>query len=167
MTSSNCSYYTATNSQYENLGFDFFKPSKSSKTPTILQVLPALESGGVERGTLEVSEAIMASSWRSLVISKGGRLVEPLERQGAKHFEINIGSKNPFAWPKSFKKLKRVISEYNVDVVHARSRMPAWICKYGAQQCGVPFITTFHGRYRDTNASVSYTHLTLPTIYSV
>ena len=152
MTSSNCSYYTATNSQYENLGFDFFKPSKSSKTPTILQVLPALESGGVERGTLEISEAIMASSWRSLVISKGGRLVEPLERQGAKHFEINIGSKNPFAWPKSFKKLKRVISEYNVDVVHARSRMPAWICKYGAEQCGVPFITTFHGRYRDTNA---------------
>ena len=152
MTSSICSYYTATNSQYENLGFDFFKPSKSSKTPTILQVLPALESGGVERGTLEISEAIMASSWRSLVISKGGRLVEALERQGAKHFEINIGSKNPFAWPKSFKKLKRVISEYNVDVVHARSRMPAWICKYGAQQCGVPFITTFHGRYRDTNA---------------
>ena len=83
MTSSNCSYYTATNSQYENLGFDFFKPSKSSKTPTILQVLPALDSGGVERGTLEISEAIMASSWRSLVISKGGRLVEALERQGA------------------------------------------------------------------------------------
>ena len=152
MTSLNSSYYTAINTQHEKLGFDFFRPKDSSDPPTVLQVLPALNSGGVERGTLEISDAIIASGWRSVVVSKGGMLVDTLQKNGAKHLKINIGAKNPFAWPKSLRKLKRVISEYNVDIVHARSRMPAWICKYAAQQCGVPFITTFHGRYGDTNA---------------
>ena len=121
MTSLNSSYYTAINTQHEKLGFDFFRPKKSSVPPTVLQVLPALNSGGVERGTLEISDAIIASGCRSVVVSKGGMLVDTLQKNGAKHHKINIGAKNPFAWPKSLRKLKRVISEYNVDIVHALS----------------------------------------------
>jgi len=145
------SYYTAMNTQAENLGFDFFKPPKNSVPPTIMQILPSLNSGGVERGTIEMSEAIVSSGWNSVVVSDGGALVDKLTCNGAKHIKIPAGSKNPFDWYKSYKQLKTAISDNNVSLVHARSRMPAWVSLKAAKENKVPFVTTFHGRYPDTN----------------
>ena len=93
---------------------------------TVLQVLPALESGGVERGVLEVADALVAAGHRSLVVSKGGPMVEPLVAGGSEHFRRPIGRKSPgtlrwIPW------LRRLIIEQQVDVVDYHSRLPGWI----------------------------------------
>ncbi|NDP48695.1 MAG: glycosyltransferase family 4 protein, partial [Sulfuriferula multivorans] len=96
------------------------------KKLTVLQLLPALESGGVERGTLEIAHALVEHGHRALVMSAGGRQVAPLVASGAEHFTWLIGKK-------SLKtlflvgKLRTFLLEQKVDIIHARSRVPAWI----------------------------------------
>ncbi|MBS1219617.1 MAG: glycosyl transferase, partial [Proteobacteria bacterium] len=92
----------------------------------VVQLLPALNGGGVERGTLEVAQELVRRGHRSIVISAGGRLVEELVDQGSEHLCWPVGSKSLLAmrwiWP-----LRRWLSEQRIDVLHVRSRMPAWI----------------------------------------
>jgi glycosyltransferase involved in cell wall biosynthesis len=116
---------------------------------TILQVVPALISGGVERGTLEIAKKIVESGKGniSIVISAGGSLVESLERDGSTHIAINVASKNPITIWKNAGKIANIIRNFNVDIVHARSRAPAWSCYFAAKATGTKFITTFHGIY--------------------
>ena len=114
---------------------------------TILQVLPALETGGVERGTVDMVRAIVDAGDRAIVISSGGPLVHDVERAGGIHIAMPVHSKNPFSIGSNRRALMRIIKQYNVDIVHARSRAPAWPAYQAAKRCGVPFITTFHGTY--------------------
>lgn len=117
---------------------------------TVVQVLPALDSGGVERGTLEVARALVKSGHRALVISAGGRLVPRLEAWGGKHITWNIGAKSPFTLRYVYT-LRRLLREHKVDILHARSRMPAWIAYLawlGMRKKDRPrFVTTAHGFY--------------------
>src|SRR3569832_832383 len=96
------------------------------KKLTVLQLLPALQSGGVERGTLEVAQDLTKQGHRALVISAGGRLVVTLTKKGAAHFTWPIGKKSlkPLLL---VRKLRKFLAEEKVDIVHARSRVPAWI----------------------------------------
>ncbi len=91
-----------------------------------MQVLPELNGGGVERGTLEISQGLVARGHRSLVVSAGGGLVEQLERQGGQHFSLDLSRKSPLTLLKTGK-LRRLLSKEKVDLVHVRSRMPAWV----------------------------------------
>ena len=122
-----------------------------SSTPapaTILQVLPALGgSGGVERGTVEIAGCISKRGWRSLVASNGGERVYQLQRAGAEHFELPLHSKNPLTIYANIGRLEKLIREQNVDIVHVRSRAPAWSAYFACQRTGAAFITTFHGTY--------------------
>ena len=117
---------------------------------TVLQVLPALQSGGVERGTLEVAQALVERGHRALVMSGGGRLVPPLIECGAEHFEWPIGRKS-LKTLLLVGKLRRFMVEQQVDIVHARSRVPAWIVYLawrGMDPATRPrFVTTVHGLY--------------------
>ncbi len=117
------------------------------KIPVILQILPRLETGGVERGTTEIAAAIKGAGWRSVVVSGGGRLVHDLERGGTEHITLSVYSKNPVVMRKNAARLAEIIKEKNVDIVHARSRAPAWSAKWACEKTGVPFLTTFHGAY--------------------
>ncbi|HEY9080444.1 glycosyltransferase family 4 protein [Magnetovibrio sp.] len=121
----------------------------SQKPPvTILQVLPALGgSGGVERGTVEIAGCISAQGWGSLVASNGGERVYQLQRAGADHFQLPLHSKNPLTIYANISKLEKLIKEQGVDIVHARSRAPAWSAYYACQRTGTAFVTTFHGTY--------------------
>lgn len=117
---------------------------------TILQLLPALESGGVERGTLELAHALVERGHRALVMSAGGRQVAPLVASGAEHFTWPIGEKAL----KSLLlvgRLRRLLLEQQVDIIHARSRVPAWIAWLawrGMNPSTRPrFVTTVHGLY--------------------
>jgi glycosyltransferase involved in cell wall biosynthesis len=92
----------------------------------VLQVLPALDSGGVERGTLEIARALVAADHESWVVSAGGRLVSRLRRQGSQHIEWDLGRKNPLTL-RHVPALRRWLRESAFDVVHLRSRMPAWL----------------------------------------
>lgn len=117
---------------------------------TVLQVLPALESGGVERGTLEVAAALVAAGHRSIVVSAGGHLVDELVTAGSEHIEMPVGRKTPLTLLQA-RPLRRLLAAEGVDIVHARSRMPAWVAWRALQ--GMPasqrprFVTTVHGLY--------------------
>ncbi len=117
---------------------------------TVLQMLPDLEGGGVERGTLEMGRYLAEQGHRSLVISAGGRMVGQLEKEGSSHIRWPVGEKSPrslfYIAP-----LRRLLLRERVDVLHLRSRMPAWI-GYIAWKSLPPgkrpvLVTTFHGFY--------------------
>ncbi|WP_215761938.1 glycosyltransferase family 4 protein [Acetobacter sp. P1H12_c] len=115
-------------------------------SPVILQILPALEQGGVERGTLEMADAITQAGGSALVMSAGGRLVPALERLGAQHHMLTrCGSKNPVSILRNAGTLARFIRQNNVALVHARSRAPAWVARLACTRTGTPFVTTWHG----------------------
>ena len=120
------------------------------KKLTVLQLLPALESGGVERGTLEIAAALVEHGHRALVISAGGRLVAPLTQSGAAHYAWPIGVKS-LRTLRLVARLRKFLIEHKVDIVHARSRIPAWITWLAWRRMDPStrprFITTVHGLY--------------------
>lgn len=117
---------------------------------TILQVLPALHSGGVERGTLEIARALVAAGHRSIVVSNGGGLVSQLEREGSEHIRLPVHRKS-LASLFQVRPLRRLLADIRPDIVHARSRVPAWIAVLalrGMAPAQRPhLITTVHGLY--------------------
>ncbi len=94
------------------------------KSYTVVQLLPALDSGGVERAVLEIAEALVRSGQHAVVVSAGGRLVPDLQRSGAEHISLAIGVKSPWTL-RHLIKLRRIMRD--ADIVHARSRLPAWL----------------------------------------
>lgn len=118
-----------------------------SNVPVILQVLPRLDSGGVERGTVEITAAIRAAGMKPLVASAGGALIPHVTHAGGEHITLPLDSKNYFTIRKNARRLLKIIKERHVSVIHARSRAPAWSAYYAAKWAGIPFVTTFHGIY--------------------
>ncbi|OHC75446.1 MAG: glycosyl transferase [Rhodospirillales bacterium RIFCSPLOWO2_12_FULL_58_28] len=124
---------------------------------TVLQVLPALGAGGgVERGAVEIAAAISAAGGRALVASGGGIMVHDLKRARAEHFTLPVDSKNPLVMFANIGRLTRLIKDQGVDIVHARSRAPAWSSYFAAKRAGVHFVTTFHGTYSCGNRLKRY-----------
>jgi glycosyltransferase involved in cell wall biosynthesis len=117
--------------------------------PTVLQVLPSLVAGGVERGTLEIAEAIIGAGGQALVASAGGSLVGPLERLGARHITLPLRTKNPLGMLRNAAALARLVAVERVGIIHARSRAPAWSAWLAARRSGAHFVTTYHGTYNE------------------
>ena len=118
------------------------------KAPTILQVVPWLDSGGVERGTVDIAEAITQAGGQALVAAETGRLVEQLQQVGGELLPLQGRSKNPLTILYSnARTIETMIRARKVDLVHARSRAPAWSALIAARRAGVPFVTTYHGAY--------------------
>ncbi len=115
----------------------------------MLQVLPSLTlgGGGVERGAIDVAVALKAAGGHSVVASAGGGMVRELEREGVPHVTLPLESKNPFVIYANIRRLGKVIAEHQIDIVHARSRAPAWSAFTAARRAGIHFMTSFHGTY--------------------
>ena len=113
----------------------------------ILQVVPSLTQGGVEKGSLEIAEAIIAAGGKAFIASSGGPMVSELEHLGGIHFSLPLNAKNPLTLMMNSYRLKKLIQEHSIDLVHARSRAPAWSAFWAARLENIPFITTFHGTY--------------------
>ena len=115
---------------------------------TVVQLLPALESGGVERSTLEISEALVGAGHRAIVVSAGGRLLPALQKTGAEHIALDIGRKS-LATFRHLPTLRKLFVQERPDIVHARSRLPAWLGWKALQGIDVAqrprFVTTMHG----------------------
>lgn len=116
----------------------------------VMQLLPELNSGGVERGTLEIARALVAEGHESLVISNGGRLVAQLETEGSTHLQLPIHKKAVSSlW--QIRPLRKLIQQHKPDIVHVRSRVPAWLTHFALK--GIPahqrphLISTVHGFY--------------------
>ncbi len=117
------------------------------KAPVVLQVLPEMGQGGVEIGTVQIAEALQNAGYANYVASAGGRLAYSLERLGVKHFTLPLKSKNPLTILKNANRLAEIIKKEGINIVHARSRAPAWSACLAARKCGVHYMTTFHGTY--------------------
>ena len=116
----------------------------------VMQLLPELNSGGVERGTLEIARALVAEGHKSLVVSNGGRLVAQLEAEGSTHLTLAIHKKALSSlW--QIRPLRQLIEQHQPDIVHVRSRVPAWLTHFALK--GIPaarrphLISTVHGFY--------------------
>ncbi len=118
-----------------------------SSIPTLLQVLPRLQSGGVERGTIEITDAITKAGWRALVASEGGPLIPNITHAGGEHLTLPLASKSPFVIHRNSKRLSHLMRQKSISLVHARSRAPAWSAYLACKALKLPFVTTFHGVY--------------------
>ena len=119
---------------------------------TILQIIPRLDAGGAERTTIDVAAALVRAGARALVASEGGRLASELQAVGGLLAPFPAATKNPFAMALNVPRLARLIAEEGVDLVHARSRAPAWVALGACRKMGRPFVTTYHGAYSGRSA---------------
>jgi glycosyltransferase involved in cell wall biosynthesis len=111
----------------------------------IVQILPALNEGGVERGTVEISRELVKRGYRSTVISCGGRLADTLLRDGAAHVQLDVKSKSPLTVPSRVLRLAAILKDLRPDLVHYRSRVPGWLFKFANRTLRLPFVSTVHG----------------------
>lgn len=118
-----------------------------SRVRTVLQILPSLNGGGVERGTIEIAAALKNEGWIPIVVSSGGIMEHELTRMGVRHITLPVASKNPLVMRQNVARLREIIKEHNVDIVHARSRAPAWSAMKAAKKENCHFVTTFHAAY--------------------
>lgn len=116
---------------------------------TILQIIPRLDTGGAELATVEMTAAVVRAGGRALVLSEGGRMAEAVARAGGELMDFPAATKNPFAIAANGLRLAHLAREQGVDLIHARSRAPAWSGLIAARRAGVPFVTTYHGAYGD------------------
>jgi glycosyltransferase involved in cell wall biosynthesis len=122
-------------------------PAAGRRQPVVLQVLPSLVTGGVERGAVEIAQGLGEAGWGAVVASAGGPMVREVVRAGARHVVLPVDSKNPLVMRANVDRLAALIEECGADIVHARSRAPAWSAMAAAARTGRHFVTTFHGTY--------------------
>ena len=113
----------------------------------ILQILPELNVGGVETGTVDFAKYMIAQGHKSVVVSYGGALVEELEKIGCMHYALPVHKKNLFSMLSSVKQLIVIINKEDIQIVHARSRVPAWIAFFACRKTKAVLVTTCHGYY--------------------
>lgn len=123
----------------------------AEKRATILQIIPELDTGGAELSTIEIADAIQSAGGRAIVLSEGGRLVQRLRDTGAELQFFPAAAKNPVRLLWNAHRIVNVVRRDGVDLIHARSRAPAWSALLAARYTGVPFVTTYHGAYAETN----------------
>jgi glycosyltransferase involved in cell wall biosynthesis len=123
----------------------------SRRTPAILQVIPALDTGGAERTTIDIARALVRDGLRSVVATAGGRLEPLLAATGSEIVRLPVNSKAPHTMAANALRLARLVRAQNVKLIHARSRAPAWSAALAAKIERVPFVTTYHGIYNASN----------------
>lgn len=119
--------------------------------PTILQIIPRLDTGGAELSAVEITEAVVRGGGRAIVATEGGRMADRVTSAGGELLPMAAGSKNPLRILANAVSLARVISSKGVHLVHARSRAPAWSALLAAQRTHIPFVTTYHGAYAENS----------------
>ncbi|MEE2691362.1 MAG: glycosyltransferase family 4 protein [Pseudomonadota bacterium] len=113
----------------------------------ILQVIPALDAGGAERTAVEIARAVVEAGGRALVATSGGRLAPEIEAAGGRIFTMPVQSKNPLTILANRDRLKRLVESERVDIIHVRSRAPAWSALWAAKATGRKLVSTYHGAY--------------------
>ena len=111
----------------------------------IVQLLPELNEGGVERGVVELSREFVRRGVTSTVISRGGRLAPEIEAAGGRHVALDVCSKNLLTVPARARRLRQALAELHPDIVHVRSRLPAWLLRAANRGLRLPVVATVHG----------------------
>lgn len=116
-----------------------------------MQIIPELGPGGAEQGCIDIAAELSSSGAQAIVVSHGGARLHELARSGAVHFNLPVHSKNPAVMWKNVAALRHLIKRYNVDIVHARSRAPAWSAYKACKKTAARFVTTCHAPYKIEN----------------
>lgn len=114
---------------------------------TVLQIIPRLDAGGAERTTIDIAAALANVGARPLVACEGGRLISELQAKGGVWIPFPASTKNPLKMALNVRRLSKIIEAEQVDMLHARSRAPAWVALGAARRTQTPFVTTYHGAY--------------------
>jgi glycosyltransferase involved in cell wall biosynthesis len=122
------------------------------RAPTIMQVVPALNSGGVEQGVIDINAAVVKAGGRSIVVSNGGARMHEIVKAGGTHIQLPVHSKNPLAIAGNVGRLRKLIRDQQVDVVHACSRAPAWSASRAVLGTQARFVTSCHSAHPIGNA---------------
>ncbi len=117
---------------------------------TILQVVPRLDTGGSEQATVEIADALTRAGVSALVATEGGRMATAVTQAGGEVIALPMASKNPLTILANARRLRHLVEERGVSLLHARSRAPAWSALLAARATGRPFVTTYHGAYGST-----------------
>ncbi len=120
--------------------------------PTILQIIPNLDTGGAELSAIEITEAIVRAGGRAIVATEGGRMAARIGEAGGELLVFPAATKNPFKMVANASALRALIARESVDLIHARSRAPAWSAWLATRRARIPFVTTYHGAYAETGA---------------
>lgn len=118
-----------------------------TRAPVILQVLPSLKAGGVEQGVIDINAGIVRAGGQSIVVSAGGPRVHEIIKGGGTHIALPVHSKNPLVMAANVGRLRKIIRDLNVDVVHACSRAPAWSAFRAVQGTPARYITSCHAAH--------------------
>ncbi|ADJ22210.1 glycosyl transferase group 1 [Hyphomicrobium denitrificans ATCC 51888] len=119
------------------------------KRPTILQIIPELATGGAELSAIEIAAAVVRAGGRAIVLSEGGRMADRLASVGGELVIFPAATKNPMKLLANATAIERIARKENVDLIHARSRAPAWSALIAARRAKLPFVTTYHGIYNE------------------
>lgn len=117
------------------------------KQPTILQIIPELGPGGAEQGCIDVGAALVRAGAKAIVVSHGGSRLHELARTGVQHINMPVHSKNPLTILMNSARLQKIIKKYDVDIVHVRSRAPAWSAYLACKKTNAHYMTTCHAPY--------------------
>jgi len=111
----------------------------------IVQLLPELNEGGVERGVVELNREYVKKAIESYVISNGGKLDNQINIDGGTHIKFDVCSKNIFTSFSRINKLKKILKQINPDIIHVRSRVPAWLVYFANKKLNIKVVSTVHG----------------------
>jgi glycosyltransferase involved in cell wall biosynthesis len=117
------------------------------KVPTVMQIIPALGAGGAEQGCIDVAAELVKSGAKSIVVCNGGHRIPEILRRGSIHINLPVDSKNPIVMWRNIGRLRKLIREHDVDIVHARSRAPAWSAWKSVEGTKARFMTTCHAPF--------------------
>ena len=124
--------------------------------PVVLQIIPCLGAGGAEQGCIDVASGLVQSGAKSIVMSHGGYRVPEIIRNGSVHIDIPVDSKNPFVMWCNIRRIKKIISDMKVDIVHVRSRAPAWSAWKACQTTKAKFMTTCHAPFNISGSAKKF-----------
>lgn len=119
--------------------------------PTILQIIPRLDAGGAELSVVEIAGAVARGGGRALVLAEPGRLTADVAAAGGEVLPFPAATKNPLRLIANARRIARIAAREGVSLIHARSRAPAWSALVAARRLGLPFVTTYHGAYGESN----------------
>lgn len=125
--------------------------NKTYHKKTILQIVPFLDCGGLDRGTIDISKALIDNGFNSVVLSGGGKFQFKIPEMGAKFCQRFLDSKNPISILANKFFIEKIIKKENINLVHSRSRAPAWSAHFATKNLNIPHVTTFHGIYKHDN----------------
>ena len=121
------------------------------KNKRILQIIPNMEIGGAERTVLEITSFLKDTEFSSLVLTSGGKLIGELEKENIEVIKLKIDKKNPYSIIKNFFLFIKIFREKKIDLIHVRSRGPAWSAIFAAKKIGIPALTTWHGHVSNSS----------------